>query len=134
APSPATSSTPRISAHCALCCGARSAATLKRLRSAGSGPPERRRGRSRRRSLPRGLQVQRHRSLADLASEHEPVLAGAAEMDAGIDARVGALPSRLREAREGPRDPVEGLAARDGEVGLIAAEGTGEDDRGRAAE
>ena len=55
-------------------------------------------------------------------------------MDAGIDARVGALPRRLGEAREGSRDPFEGLAAREGEVGLIAAQDTGEDYRGGAAE
>src|SRR5882724_11682054 len=47
-----------------------------------------------------GLQIDLCHSLADLAPEGHPVLTGAAEMDAGIDARVRALTGRLREARK----------------------------------
>src|SRR5215510_8307732 len=71
-------------------------------------------------------EIELRHALAHLAPEGHPVLAGAAEMDAGIDARVRALAGRLGEARERPRDPLERLAARDGEAGLIAAQGAGE--------
>src|SRR6185503_17077883 len=53
--------------------------------------------------LPHGLEVQRRRSLTDLAPESQPILAGATEMDPGIDPGVGALARRLREARERSR-------------------------------
>src|SRR5688500_7541779 len=65
-------------------------------------------------SLPHWLQIELRRPLGHPATEHEAVLAGAAKVDAGVDARVGALARRLREAREGTRDAVEGLAAREG--------------------
>src|SRR5713226_8916687 len=45
-------------------------------------------------SLPDGLEVERRRPLSDLPPQDEPVLTGTAEVDAGIDPGVGALPRR----------------------------------------
>src|SRR6266568_4113388 len=81
-----------------------------------------------------GLEVQRDSPLSHLPPEHESVLAGAAEVNARIDAGIGALPRRLGEARERPLDPLERLPARDCEFGLVAAQDTREDDGGGAAE
>src|SRR6266849_6427666 len=85
-------------------------------------------------SLPDGLEVERRRPLSDLPPQDEPVLTGTAEMDAGIDPGVGALPRRLRETRERSRDPFEGLATRYREVGLVAAQDAGKGHRRRPAE
>src|SRR5262245_5133678 len=63
-----------------------------------------------------GLQVERDDPLSDPPSEHESVLACAPEVDAGIDARIRALPRRLREARERSSEPLERLPARDPEL------------------
>jgi hypothetical protein len=46
------------------------------------------------------LEVERDGALANLAPEPEPVLARRAEVDAGVDPGVRALPRRLREAGE----------------------------------
>jgi len=61
------------------------------------------------RSLPDRLEVELRHPLTELAPESESILAGAAEMDAGIDPGVSALPRRLRKARERSGDPLERL-------------------------
>src|SRR5439155_22758773 len=81
-----------------------------------------------------GLEVQRDSPLSDLAPQHESILAGAAEVDPRVDARIRALPSRLGEAGERPRDAVERLPAGGGETKLVAAQDAGEDDGCVAAE
>src|SRR5712691_5937773 len=81
-----------------------------------------------------GLEVQRDSPLSHLPPEHESVLAGTAEVNARIDAGIGALPRRLGEARERALDPLERLPARHCEFGLVAAQDTREDDGGGAAE
>src|SRR5207244_13201208 len=85
-------------------------------------------------SLLHGLKVDLRHSFADFAPELEPVLAGAAEMDPGIHPRVRALTRRLGKARERSSDAFEGLAARDRETGLVAAQRTREGHRRRRAE
>src|SRR5262245_45064274 len=80
-----------------------------------------------------GLQVERHRALSDLPAGREPVVAGAAEMNAREDSGVGAFPGRLREARERARDALERLAAHGLERDLVSENGR-EHRRGRRAE
>src|SRR5262249_37589077 len=79
-------------------------------------------------------QIELRHAFAHPAPEGHPVLAGAAEMDARIDARIRALARRLREARERPGDYLDRLPARDGETGLISAQHAGERNRCRRAE
>src|SRR5215468_2370181 len=79
------------------------------------------------------LQIQRDRSLSDLAAEYQPVLARTAEVNARVHTGIRALSGRLREAGERPRDALERLAARDREADLIT-EDSGKRHGGRAAE
>src|SRR5688572_17403184 len=85
------------------------------------------------RSLLHWLEIDVRHALPHPASEGEPGLTRAAEVDSSIDARVGTLPGGLRKARERSRDPVERFAAGESEADLIA-EDAREDDRRRCAE
>src|SRR5712664_92556 len=86
------------------------------------------------RLLLHGLQIERDNPLSHLASEDESILTRAAEVDARIDARIGAFSRRLGEARERSSESLERLPARDREFGLVAAQDAREDDGGGAAE
>lgn len=87
-----------------------------------------------RRSVLQRLKIARNHTLADLASQDQPVLTGRAEVDASVNARVGALPRGLREAREGPLYVREGRTAGDGEGDLVGAEDAGQHGRGGPTE
>src|SRR6266542_2980422 len=63
---------------------------------------------------------------ADLAPHHRPLLARAAEVHPGIDARVGGLLRSLRETGERALDAGMRFGARYGEAYLISPEESGQ--------
>ena len=58
----------------------------------------------------------------DLLAELDAVLAGGAEVDAGVNARSGVFLRGVREALERPRDPGKGRSAGHAEGELVVAE------------
>ncbi len=71
---------------------------------------------------------------ADAGSQPHPIPAGGAKVDAGIDARVGILLRRLREAGEWAHELGKRRAARHGKGDLVVPEEAGEYLRGRTAQ